>query len=96
MSSHYESGNVSRTIDLTGDSAEIVALALLRQVAQLEGKTTGAIEPDRKWLLDTYAECLAAARGERNIGHKAEASSTKAKSASSKSRSTRAATRKAR
>jgi hypothetical protein len=27
--------------------------------------TPGADGPDRKWILDTYAECLRAARGER-------------------------------
>lgn len=44
---------------------EAVALALTNAVARLEGKifVKGApASADRKWLLDTYAECLAAVK----------------------------------
>lgn len=62
-----DSGAAAKAIDLTGDSPEIVALALLRQLAQLEQQRSSASRPalDRKWVLDAYAECLAAVRGER-------------------------------
>ena len=61
-------GSGTRVIELVGDSVEIVALALLRQVAQLEQRDSpGGEEFDRKWLLDAYAECLASARGERKV-----------------------------
>lgn len=61
-----ESSAGNRPIELVGDSAELVALALLRQIAQLEHKTLGVI--DRDWILDTYQECLAAVRGTRAPG----------------------------
>lgn len=45
------------------NSPEHVAYALFERVAQIEGKVLvkdgGA---DRKWVLDTYAECLRAVR----------------------------------
>lgn len=44
---------------------EAVALALLQAVIRIEGKklTKGFGESaDRKWLLDTYAECLTATK----------------------------------
>ena len=55
-------------IDIEGDSAEAVALALLRLVAKAEGKLDkdGDLEGvDRAWILDTYAECLQAVDGDR-------------------------------
>ena len=54
----------------SGDSPEIVALALLERVARSEGRLfehkpeEGAVA-DRKWILDTYFECLNAVRGHR-------------------------------
>lgn len=46
------------------NSPEQVAFKLLKEVARAEGKGLydGAHgeKPDRKWLLDTYAECLIA------------------------------------
>jgi hypothetical protein len=61
------SGTGSRVIELVGDSPEIVALALLRQLAQLEQQELDPTQVnfDRNWLLNAYAECLMAVRGER-------------------------------
>ncbi|MEJ8572051.1 hypothetical protein [Microbaculum marinum] len=61
LSSQLDSGPVSRAIELVGDSPELVALALLRQIAHIEGKSTAAV--DRKWILETYSECLDVVRG---------------------------------
>lgn len=54
------------------NSPEEVAFKLLQTVASVEGKSLfpfrgGDVKPDRKWILDTYAECLAATRGFRTI-----------------------------
>ncbi len=57
----------SRPVNLEGDSPEVVAFALLRYLAQLEQSTarqTGVVF-DRDWLLDAYADCLAAVKGDR-------------------------------
>ena len=57
----------SRPVSLQGDSPEVVAFALLRYLAQLEQGTarqTGVVF-DREWLLDAYADCLAAVKGDR-------------------------------
>ncbi len=77
-----ESASAGKPIELVGDSAEIVALALLRQVAQVEDKSV--LEIDRAWLLDTYAECLTAVRGDRAT--KATPAASKARRTASKSR----------
>ena len=63
------SGSGSRVIELVGDSPEIVALALLRQLAQLEQQELdpAQVNFDRNWLLNAYAECLAAVRGQRQL-----------------------------
>lgn len=57
---------VSRAVENT---PEFVAYRLLERVAELEGVALsrgGKDKPaSRKWLLDTYAECLDAARGAR-------------------------------
>lgn len=53
---------------IQGDTDLAVAYALLRDVAYAEQKeivglaTTSSQRPDRKWILDTYAECLRAVR----------------------------------
>lgn len=53
----------------SGDSPEIVALALLERVARSEGRQferkpeEGAISADRKWIVDTYFECRHAVKG---------------------------------
>ena len=51
-------------------SAEKVALDLLERVAFIEWKRIGRDQEyrratDREWLLNTYAECLEAAKGRR-------------------------------
>jgi hypothetical protein len=73
----------SRPVNLQGDSPEVVAFALLRYLAQLEqgsARQTGVVF-DREWLLDAYADCLAAVKGDRPAaaGDVAEASSKTAK-----------------
>jgi hypothetical protein len=67
MAARNESSSASRPVDLQGDSPELVAFALLRYLAQLEQPRASAegIVFDREWLLDAYAECLEAVRGER-------------------------------
>lgn len=46
-----------------GGTPEAVAYALMRDIALCEGKSLdGAKVATRKWLLDTYAECLATVR----------------------------------
>ena len=46
-------------IEIEGDSDAAVALALLRMIANAEGKDE---EGDRNWFLETYAACLAVVR----------------------------------
>ena len=57
---------VSRAVENT---PEYIAYQLLERVADLEGMALSRDGKDklanRKWLLDTYAECLDAARGAR-------------------------------
>lgn len=60
----------------TGATPEIVALALLERIARSEGRhfdvkpEAGATTADRRWILDTYAECLEAVTGGgRGPGH---------------------------
>lgn len=56
---------------MSDNTPEFIALELLRIVAVVEGKplagiaTEGETRPDRKWVLDAYAECLEAAQGRR-------------------------------
>ena len=55
-------------VHLGENSPEEVALKLTKTIASLEnvsllGHQQG--HADRKWLLDTYAECLKAVRGHR-------------------------------
>ncbi len=70
----------SRPVNLQGDSPEVVAFALLRYLAQLEqgsARETGVVF-DREWLLDAYADCLAAVKGDRSGAIEANATSTQA------------------
>ena len=56
-----------RSVSLEGDSQEIVAFALLRYLAQAEqgrASQTG-VTFDRDWILDAYADCLDAVKGQR-------------------------------
>jgi len=59
----------SRPVELSGDSPELVAFALLRYLAQLEQQAAGRDMSrfDREWMLNAYAECLEAAQGRRKI-----------------------------
>jgi hypothetical protein len=57
------------------NSPEQVAYKLLIHVAAAEGHTLldgpsakGASTPGRGWILDAYAECLKAVRGNRSFG----------------------------
>lgn len=80
-------GSGNRPLDLTGDSPEIIAFGLLRYLAQLEqqeARDAGVPKTfDRKWMLDAYAECLEAAKGQRQVSAVA-ATSGRAALASSK------------
>ena len=49
---------------LAGNRTILVAFALLRYVAQIE-QDDDSLVFDRKWVLDAYAECLAAVEGKR-------------------------------
>lgn len=60
----------STTVHIGENSPEEVALKLFYEVAAAEKKDTwkgyGHTEkPDRKWILDTYFECLQAVKGYR-------------------------------
>lgn len=52
------------------NSPEQVAYKLLRDIARLEKKYNSSLHhfenTDRKWILETYADCLDAARGLRS------------------------------
>ena len=62
----------STTVVRVGEnSPEQVALKLTENIASIEQFQLhggGKRPADRKWLLDTYAECLEAVRGHRSIG----------------------------
>ena len=62
----------TRAVELEGDGPELVAFALLRNLVQIEQRQVqsgGARRSfDRKWLLDAYAECLEAVKGNRHVG----------------------------
>ena len=57
-------------VRLGGESAEQTAYKLLHDVARAEHKLdTHGIKitgVDRKWILETYAECLSAAKGRKS------------------------------
>ncbi|CAA7622993.1 hypothetical protein MTBLM5_50183 [Magnetospirillum sp. LM-5] len=54
--------------ELTGDSAELVAYRLARDVQELEGRYRETGNPySRQDYLDLYAECLEASRGGRKV-----------------------------
>ncbi len=60
-------------VHIGDNSPEGVAFKLLREIATSEKKTLMGIHlgngaaVDRKWILDTYAECLTASRGYRHL-----------------------------
>lgn len=51
----------SPVVHLGGYSREQVAYMLMERIAHSEKKSLhgAGIAPDRKWILETYAECLA-------------------------------------
>lgn len=59
-------------LTVENNTREEVALKLLIQIGRIEGKYDGygakRETADRKWLLDTYTECLEAVRGNRLVG----------------------------
>jgi hypothetical protein len=62
--------NGAHIVHIGENSPEQVAYKLLHIIAANERKTlsssaTGVATAERKWLLDTYAECLTAVRGVR-------------------------------
>lgn len=64
--------DVKSTTYVGEGSPQAVAFKLLKEVAAAEGKelTIGGVaneRPDRKWILDTYAECLWATIGNRQF-----------------------------
>lgn len=66
-----------KAMEETGDSPEMVALHLMQLVLVAEKKVGRAT---RKEILDTYAECLIAAKGRREIEAAEEGNVSKAKS----------------
>jgi hypothetical protein len=76
----------SRPVSLEGDSPEVVAFALLRYLAQLEqasASKTGVVF-DRAWLLDAYADCLDAVKGNRSAAAEPEEAPAPAKGRASR------------
>ena len=70
-SSATNQAGTTRVVELEGDGPELVAFALLRYLAQIEQQQaqSGGVRRsfDRKWLLDAYAECLEAVKGNRHV-----------------------------
>ena len=85
--SDERSGVGARPIDLAGDGPELIAFALLRYLAQIE-QQDDSITFDRAWLLDAYAECLTAVRGERSAAGHSKQTRSPAQSKTSPSRRT--------
>ena len=59
-------------VNLGENSPEQVAFKLLQLVAnaekkQLQSVMSASANSDRKWILDTYVECLQAVKGSRRI-----------------------------
>ena len=52
-------------VDISGDSPELIAFVLLKSIVQVEQSRQEAHVFEKDWLLDTYAECLAAVHGKR-------------------------------
>lgn len=52
-------------VDISGDSPELIAFVLLKSIVQVEQSRQQAHVFEKEWLLDTYAECLAAVQGKR-------------------------------
>lgn len=52
-------------VDISGDSPELIAFVLLKSIVQVEQSRQEPHVFEKDWLLDTYAECLAAVQGKR-------------------------------
>jgi hypothetical protein len=52
-------------VDISGDSPELIAFVLLKSIVQVEQSRQQPHVFEKDWLLDTYAECLAAVQGKR-------------------------------
>ncbi len=52
-------------VDINGDSPELIAFVLLKSIVQVEQSRQEPHVFEKDWLLDTYAECLAAVQGKR-------------------------------
>ena len=64
---------MTEKLNVTSGTAEEIALHLLHIVADIEGRdlrpksgATAGQSADRKWVLDTYDECLAVVTSRRN------------------------------
>jgi hypothetical protein len=55
-------------VHVAENSPEYVAFKLLQEIAAVEGRAIQGIEgnkrANRKWILNTYAQCISAVRGE--------------------------------
>ncbi len=63
--------DTNTVVQIGENSPEQVALKLVHHLAHMEGRDLyvgGKLVPDKKWLLDTYAECLHAVKGFRQLG----------------------------
>lgn len=64
--------DVAPIVHIGENSPEQVAYKLLKTIASnehksLEGSMAGNASADKKWLLDTYAECLHTVKGYRSL-----------------------------
>jgi hypothetical protein len=63
----------SSVVHIGENSQEKIAHTLLHEIMRTEGRvsykpqSSGDQQADRKYLLDTYAECIEAVKGFRNI-----------------------------
>jgi len=59
------------TVQISLNSPKQIAFRLMETIANVEHKVlhhnpgTGELEADRRWILDTYAECLLAVKSPR-------------------------------
>ena len=63
--SQFGAQSGARGVELEGDSPELIAFVLLKNIVQLEQSKQNAAVFDKAWLLDTYSECLDAVQGRR-------------------------------
>lgn len=55
----------NRAVELQGDSPELIAFVLLKNIIQMEQARNRKSDFDKVWLLGTYAECLSAVKGDK-------------------------------